>query len=347
MHIFIDESGVFTIPGILPGRRKWAFSCVGALVIPGHSLNEVFTEFVELKRLWGVKAVDEIKGSKLSESQFAQFVNFLSGYDVMGEITAIDMAMQTPSGILNHKNEQALGVVKHITSEFSDTLKSSLYETQKRIEKLSSPLYLQAVCGFELVHHILRKSTLYYAQRSPKELGDFNWEIDAKQNAITEYERLWQLIVKPILQSKSFREPLIQLVEADYSYFNKYTGQYAEIPDHLRGATAHKIGPFPYVSINKLFDKNVKVERSIRSLGLQMADIFVSNIRRAMNGNLRREGWNNVGALMVRAEFDDQLIQIIDVSRFRNLPMGNALPVSQLVTLVQRTAKPMLTETGE
>jgi hypothetical protein len=67
---------------------------VVVLVIPSTRKVKVFKEFKALTSNW-VGAGEEVKERKLDEDQIAQVVALLQRYDVVLEITAIDLGLHT------------------------------------------------------------------------------------------------------------------------------------------------------------------------------------------------------------------------------------------------------------
>jgi hypothetical protein len=306
MNIFIDEAGIF----VKPRHKKWSVSCVGALAIPDEDLENVLSGFEKLKGQWKVEG-KEIKGSKLNELEVSSLISFLKQFEVIFEVTAIDMAMQSNSGITKHRLATADNITKNTNGCHPNVVKQ-LEDIKKQFQSLSNHLYVQSWCTCVFMYTVLQYSTLYYAQRKPKELAEFYWTIDAKHKEITPYETLWLDVVLPFLQSKSLRDPFIGLKEANYSYFEKYCEVMPETPEHLKKATETE-SPFPCVHINDIYKKNLSFEESKDNLGLQIIDILTTSIRRAMNGNLQFNGWREIGCLMVQSRVGAQEIKLIDL----------------------------------
>lgn len=337
MHIFVDEAGPFVLPRI----GKWSVSCIGALVIRDIDVDSAFAGFEQIKNGWGLDGA-EIKGSKLDEQQVAQLIDLLSGYDMIFEVTAIDMAAQTPYGITKHRLKQADKFVEKLTDKYHENVRKALHNLRKQLRELSNQLYIQTVCSVDLLYRTLQKATLYYVQRYPEELAEFHWVIDAKDKNITPYEEMWQKIILPALQSESFSNPFIQLIGADYDNFLKYCKQSPEPPNYLKDVVGDK-KPFKYIEINEIYQKHLAFEQSKKNLGLQIVDILTTNIRRAMNGNLQYNGWLKFGRLMVQSNRNSQVIQIIDLSG-RRMPtyLGKKPPYCLVIPHVGRTCKRML-----
>ena len=285
MKFFIDEAGVF----VIPKNKKWAISCVGALCLPEQFLDSIFDGFEKLKKKWKKKG--EVKGRKLNELEISELIDFLSQYNIMFEVSAIDMKMHSEKSLTKHRLIQAEKITENITREHQEPLIQALLKMQDEFKNLSNQLYCQEVCTFELLYNIVQKATLYYSQRLPVELSNFSWEIDAKNEKITPYEELWSKFLMPALQSKSFRNPFIQLKDksADYRYFDKFCDVASSPPRHLKDAIG-EVDPFYFININKIYGKNISFQQSHENTGIQLADILTTTVRRAMNGNLNKIG---------------------------------------------------------
>lgn len=305
MHIFIDEAGAF----IKPKENKSNVSAVGALIIPENYIDSIFDDFLTLKEKWGNRN-DEIKGSKLNEEQISEVIQVLSHYDVMFEIAAIDMLTQDDHSITQHKMNQAYMIIKNITENFNPLLIDNLHKTKQDIENLPNQLYIQAILTIELLTIILQKSTLYYSQRIPASLANFFWSVDAKNEKITTYEKLWKSLILPISQTKFLQNPIVFLKEGDYSHFNN-TRKILEIPEYLN-EIVHDKNPDNYFDPKNIFSKSITFEHSHNNLGLQLVDILITAFRRSMNGNLQYDGWNQFGKIMVQSL--GQTVALLDLS---------------------------------
>jgi Protein of unknown function (DUF3800) len=309
MHIYIDESGTFTIPAL----KKPAMSCVAALVIPDQVHDEVMSRFEALTASFALDGND-LKGRILDEMQIGAVIQLLSQYDVIVEATAVEMCMQTVKGIHRHKVGQADGLIANLGPEHHISLVDDLNIWRRKVLTLPNQLYVQAVCTWELVANTVQKSTLYYCQHLPAELGSFRWFVDSKDKTrISMYDELWSTLLVGALQAKSFRKPLLQLVEGDYTAFERFQGSESETPAHLVQATGMKF-PFQYVRMKSIVKENFRVGTPAEFVGLQVVDIVANALRRALNGNLRREGWEGIAGLMVQSLRGTQVLNLIDLS---------------------------------
>lgn len=337
MNIFVDEAGIF----VIPRKKKSSVSCVGALMMPERVTRIVFDEFLKLKESWGVKE-GEIKGSKLNEPEVASLIRLLSRHDIIFQVTAVDMNMQSAKELEYHKEMQAKALTKNLTEKHHENLVKALRDLQGQLLKLPTQLYVQSCCTFELLSSSLQKATLYYSQRQPEEIGDFYWYIDAKDKEITPFEEFWTKVVLASLQSKSFREPFIQLIEADYSHFIKYCDEKDEPPEHIKDAVS-QLTPFQYVNINDIYKKHLKFDQSHTNPGIQMVDILTTSIRRAMNGALNPSGWELIGQLMVQSQKGSHAIELISLCEEQDTyKTGKRPPYWSVIPIVDRICKPML-----
>ncbi len=299
MNIFLDEAGSF----VIPKNNTCSISCVGALVLLESDTEPIFKKFAHLKKSWGIEGNDEIKGSKLNEQQVSAVIEFLSYYDVIFHATCIDMNLLDVQSITKHRLQQAGKFVENLNSQHHESVKTEAYQFKASFEKLNNQLYVQARCIFETLYNILQTSTLYFSRRKPKELGEFYWYIDSKDKKITSFENLWTDIILPALQDKSRKEPIAQILEgADYSYFEKDLKQRPEAPEHI------------YRDPHDIFKKNLKFCQSHNSLGIQLVDILITNLRRALNGRLDTTGWINIGKLMVEPIRRSHAIHFVGMS---------------------------------
>ncbi len=291
MNIYIDEAGIF----VKPPQNKCAVSAVGALIIPEKKEKIIFSKFEALKNKWGFNGI-EVKGSKLNESQVNSVIEILEKYNVMFEVVAIDMNIQSNDGITTHKLDRAQKMISCITNEFNETLIENLHKTKDEIESLSNQLYVQVSLTIQLLIQVFQKTMLYYSLRKPKELEFFKWIVDAKNLNITTSEKVWKTLILPLAQSMSLDEPLLMLKEGDYSHYYK-NRKSGDIPDYLSEHVKGK-DPNNFTELNSVYS-DIKFEDSKNSLGVQLADILITSIRRSMNGNLQKKGWKSFGNIIV------------------------------------------------
>jgi hypothetical protein len=287
MHIFIDESGTFA-----QGRNPDAVSVVGALIIPESRLARIEEKYAAIRPDL-LKENDEVKGRLLGEADVARVVAMLLRYEVLFEVTAIDLSLHRPEDVVGHQMAQAERVTQHLTEKHSPKIQDHVRNLRRRLEQMPPQLYAQAVTTFSTIRTVLQHATMFYAQRIPKELGAFYWTVDAKDKAgITDWESWWSVVVAMDLQSRSLSEPFATLEGADYSHFERFHGKFsAYMRTHFKDEEEGVDGGL-------LLSEHLKFSSDTES-GLEMVDILTNAIRRALSGRLGKEGWQDIRRLMI------------------------------------------------
>jgi len=330
MNIYIDEAGIF----VKPPQNKCAISAVGALIIPEKKEKIIFSKFKALKNKWGFNDT-EVKGSQLDESQINSVIEILEKYNVMFEVVAIDMNIQNENAINTHKLDRAQKMISCITDEFNETLIANLYKIKEEIESLSNQLYVQASLTIELLIQVFQKTMLNYSLRKPKELELFKWIVDAKNINITTSEKIWKTLILPLAQSKSFDKPLLMIKEGDYSHYYK-NRKSGDIPNYLSEHVKDK-DPNSFTELNSVYS-DIKFTDSKNNLGVQLADILITSIRRSMNGNLQKKCWINFGKIIVMGE--KQSITLLNMDEDTNFEKYEVNPpYFEVITHLDKTSK--------
>jgi hypothetical protein len=301
MRIYIDEGGSF----IIPAQPSSSFSVVLALIIPSAIETELFYDFLRLRDSWPEQAV-EIKGSSLDEHQTAEIIDLLTRYDVVAEFVAMDVGTHTIAAIEQRKHIQADRLIANLTAEHHPEMVQQVETIAANVRRMSNQLFVQAFLTIELLFRVVQVATLYYAQRLPAELGEIAWLIDRKAETLTTMEEIWSTLVLPMSETHFARTPLIVLKEADYSHFDGRYGskmddkmkKHLEWMDKIYGPR-DRSDTHPLTDVRKLLTEQRQFVDSRDSLGVQLADILASVLRRALNDRLQRSGWENFGRLVV------------------------------------------------
>jgi len=341
MKIYIDESGIFSNPNDQPH----AVSCIASLTLPDAE-DEIFREFSDLSTTWTLDA-DEVKGSRLNEDQIASTIAILKEYPVVLEICAIDLGIHTNKEIESHKLLQGQRLVKNINEGFHPRLVEQLHEMKARIVSMSNPLYVQFIALTNLVNMTLRSTMLYYSHASPQSLGDYHWYIDAKDKEHTDYENIWLTLVPGFLQSESLNNPITQMDEGDYSAFSKNESQSVLVPNHLKEFAQRDVKRSGAFDLKKVLSKNLQFISSKESIGLQLVDILVNAVRRAFKGNLKIDGWRDIGCLMLKKFHGAHSIQLITLKPDTRLVfLTSTLPYYQVIKVADSQVRSQLPATN-
>jgi Protein of unknown function (DUF3800) len=304
MHIFIDEAGAF-IPGSTMGPPT--YSLVLALVVPTAAHDDLCYEFLRTRDGWPNNAI-ELKGSSLDEAQCAEVARLLVKYDCLIEMQIIDMGKHDVACIEELKERQAQYTTANITPAHQATIIQQTNDIANAFRAMSNQLFVQAFLSIELVIEVADIAPLYYVQRVPQELGSFTWLIDRKDRDLTLMERTWSTFILPAGEFRSRKKPGTRLAGADYSHFTKYqihesdaNPEWAKKIAWMRQTYSIDIPPgeFQATDWKKLISEDRAFADSKSSLGLQLADITATSIRRALKANLQQQGWEPFGQLLI------------------------------------------------
>ncbi len=316
MKTFIDEAGIFTDPQQSNAHKV---SAVGALVIPDCSYAGVCDLLTQLKDQWGVKG--EVKGSKLTENQVRSLVEGLEKHNVLFDAVIVDSKFCTPTTIANHKAHFAAKVLANISPYHHPNVVKQIQTLSKTIAEISDQLYLQSLAMTSLVHRSHQLSTLFYVQRTPSELSQFQWVVDAKQKTLTKSEQWWKDMLNPCLQGMSMMNPMIMLKGADYSHYYQFS-------DDTRPT---------FGSINKILN-DFSFRDSASEEGLQLVDILTTSLRRALNQKFQIEGWRGIGRLMIHMRGYNLLSVILEGT----IPTQQSVPYHHVAETLNKEAQSMI-----
>jgi hypothetical protein len=232
-------------------------------------------------------------------------------YDTLVRFIALDANTHPDALVEDFKNGQADAVTANITREHHPGPIPHLHQLGEAIRQMSNQLFLQTFAMWELIIETIRGGTVYYVQRQPQELGDIAWSIDRKDRTLTRMEETWSTLVLPVTERRFAEEPLIGILEEDYSYFDtRYGFNRATIePDELRHlqwlrsvSGKELLGEDERLGVNAklLLTQQRTFKDSRDSLGLQLADMLAAILRRSLNNQLQYPGWKDFGGLLVR-----------------------------------------------
>lgn len=329
MHIFIDESGTF-----VPNVDVPSPSVVAALIIPESKLEEISDRYLKKLRPRLADKNGIVKGRELSSMQIASVVNLLVKNEVLLEISAIEMGMHKYDALVAHRDRQAEAITATLTPEFHPNSVKSIWELRRELENMAPQLYVQSAITFQLVRRIIEIGPMYFSQRRPKELGAFHWIVDAKDKFPTKWETWWKQVIRPMVQTMTLSEPSGEIVEGDYSYMERFRMETAEylIPHFSQPSD---LGPRP-LNLNLLITESFRFS-PYDEVGLELVDIVANAVRRALRGNLEKEGWYELPRLMIHLR-DRHYIQIIAL----NTDPTPELPYRSILQHFRKRGKSMI-----
>jgi hypothetical protein len=303
MHIAIDESGSFVHTD---AADSW--NDVVAYVYPESTRRALQREIDTLRRRFG-RHRGEVKLGDLDEQAYVQFLRRLNELEGVCFAVATDSSLNTPDAIAQHRTRQADMILENIDRMKHQSARDGIRALADNVSRLPDQLYAQMVCQIQLVDSVLRNAILYFVQRRPVTLGAFRWRIDQKNSEITAYETAYSQVLAPFMQSRSIREPMIHLVEGDYSAFERFRFPPGEEPTYLEDEYGLEMpeGRDRSLNIGMVLREDLEFVDSRSNHGVQVADLLASGLRRC----LRAEFEDNeavaalLGGLMVRPPRDE------------------------------------------
>lgn len=311
MHHFIDEGGTF-IP-----TTGWGVVC--SLALPHKEVGPTRREMDRFSRDWP-RRDGELKGGVLQLDHLETLVEVLFRHDAIMHACAIDVSREDIDAVDLHKARQCEGITKHLTDEHHPNLVQEVWNLRRVLEGMPRQLYLQCVMMSELIRTASEEVTIYFAQRRPRELAEFEWTIDAKDpRRITTQEKWWRDTLAPLLQSKSRREPfrLFKGPSFNYEYFNR-----SFIRKHDMWVPGRARETVEGHDITKLITERLRFVDSRSETLVQAVDILASFSRRLLAGELAGDDVSRaLGRLQIRRRGSDRQLQslkLLTVSRPSN-----------------------------
>lgn len=336
MHIYIDESGIFSNPESKPNVA----SVVAALTIPSTHKVKLFREFSQLSEHLPTQD-GEVKGRLLDESQVASVVSLLAKYDSLVEINAIDIALHTEEQLAKYQEGICNAVAGWATADRPEEFKKRVAEIAAALQKPKSPLFVESFLLMVLIPRILDISMNYYARRLPKELQTYHFVIDAKEKFVTNFENAWYIVIFPSIEHQSKQNPFQRLENGDYSYLESYY----ELPPEKAKRAARELKDNPDVvafDIERVL-RDFKFQDSKHNLGLQLVDVVANATQRALNRKLKEEGYASIGTLMITQTDPALRFCILDPDAKKYGPIKVDSPFHDPVNKMLRHTKPMWT----
>ena len=335
MIISIDESGSFVSANT---RNSWCV--VAAYVFTERIKSRSYAALKKLKRAAGVSGQQEIKLKDVSEESYFQFLFDLSKLKGVLFAVATDSHINTNENLIEHRTAQANKIRENVPRMIYEEGKRGISILSDEIDSLSPQLYAQLQCQIVLLSDILLRAILYYVQRDPYTLRKYKWRIDQKNTTKNTYEKAFEKVVCPILQTISFREPMIFLKEADYSYMEPFIYSEGEVPEYIEEAYGKKLADG--VNIGKMIRDDMKFPNSKLDLSVQIADLLAAGIRRCLRGEFTNNALASkmLGRLLLGNIKGKYPIQFVGFGEDEETVDNN---VARVIRGFNRTAKGILT----
>ena len=280
MNIYIDESGSF-----VSAPKLGAWNVVAAVAVSESSRRHVERAVKSLKIATSSQIPAEVKLNEVDEERYSEFLCELADAQLLLFATATDAGLNTPDRLLRHQAIQVAKIRENVPRMRYEGGRQGVELLASQLEIVSPQLYAQLVCQIDLLHSIVGRAINYFAQRVPATLAAFRWRIDQKNTTKTTYEVAFEKIAPTLLQTRSFREPFARVEGFDYRHFKKYEFAEGAAPDYLDIEYGVKVERA--LDIGKLIRGDLKFEDSKSSVGIQVADLLASGVRRALRGGFK------------------------------------------------------------
>jgi hypothetical protein len=277
MNIYVDESGSF-----VSASSKGSWNVVVAVAAPEASRRAIEQAVRGLKQSLPKPLSEEIKLNALSEEQYLDFLHDLSKTHATLFATATDAGLNAHGLLVQHQQVQVGKVRENLSRMKFDGGRQCVKLLADQLETISPQLYAQLICQVDLLHDVVTRSINYFAQRIPATLAEFRWRIDQKNTSKTTYEAAFEKIAPALLQTRSFRQPGFLVEDFDYRHLKHYQYAAAEVPQYLEVEYGLRVENA--LNIQKLIRGNLKFEDSRSCLGIQIADLLASGLRRCLRG---------------------------------------------------------------
>ena len=106
------------------------------------------------------KEKGEVKGRLLDEAEVASVVALLKRYDVLFEVSAVDLS-GSDQFIPIAKQKLAAAMVKNLTDEHRPELRENVQRYVRRMHEMPPQLFLQTYLTWDVVERVLRHSPYY------------------------------------------------------------------------------------------------------------------------------------------------------------------------------------------
>ena len=336
MNIFIDESGTF-----VSTDNEDSWNCVVAYFAPEMDTRKFRAIISSLKRKSGFSTREEIKLKDIEEKDYFDFLSKLIILDGVLFSVATDSGNNFINNITEHQKDQVEKIISNVPRMHHQNGKIAVKLLGEQLSVLSPQLYVQLHCQICLIYDVLNQGVLYFVQRFPRSLSNFRWRIDQKNTKKIVFEEVFEKITPALLQSRSLREPMIKLKGADYSAMKKYEYEEGKEPTYLKDEYGIDVSSSAF-NLGKLTGENLRFEDSKSNLGVQIADLLASGIRRC----LRNQFMNNeiaaklLGKLMVSEKKNEPPLRLIG---FKKSIISTDSVTYKAVQIMTENSRPMLT----
>ena len=333
MKIYIDEGGHFT-PSV-------GVSVLCALSLPHATAGLASARISSISERWPRKD-GELKGGYLNKHHLTYLTTTLFEHDALLHCIATDVALEDQRAIDEHKSKQCEGITRYLLRTLPVELIAKVKGLRATLEKMPNQLYVQFVLLSDLVVSAASHDAMYFSQRRPEDLAQFEWVIDAKDpRRVTTQEAWWRDSLGPLGESKSRAHPFLEVDGEgfDYSHFTRSFGITKDLwwPDRPRETAVRGI------DVAKLITGAVRFSNSRADILLQAVDVLASFMRRVLNGEIHDDDIvRQLGRLQIRRK-EEAVLQPFDFASFSQSPKSRT-GLGRIAKTMSKTARSMIAD---
>lgn len=340
MHIFIDESGLFSTE-----PNPYAWSTVGGVAIPDGSLIKVSEALENLKKAHGIELNEEFKRDRpdCASEPYQEFLKALVSAECTLHVLSTRSSKTEADCLETHRSETILAI-RNYARKVPDAA-THAEEVIGLIESLSKQEYNQCVLQSQMISDMLPKIVSYYAGVLPAELGRFKWMVDRKNITENKYERSFKELYVGLVSVRSKRQTSSILAGRDYSAFYSAFSSSEDMTELMQRSKemyeidhTHLANSAIPLSMGELLQNEFSLEDSKLSDGIQISDLLVSSVNRCLKQNYTDniKMAKALGKLMINApRIDEQSLKVFGHGPTR--PIANA--PAKLINLMDTSSK--------
>ncbi|WP_242210042.1 MULTISPECIES: DUF3800 domain-containing protein [unclassified Pseudomonas] len=340
MHIFIDESGIFSASS---DQKTW--STVGAVTVPDRSMKAVSDALRSLKLSLGAALGSEIKQER-PDCQSEPYQIFLKALDDAGctlHVLSTRGTAVEALGLEKHRKGTIDGV-RNYASKIPEAAPHA-EEVVALIESLKPQEYNQCILQVQIICEMLPKIISYYADFMPEEIGRFKWVIDRKGEKENRYERTFKSLYVGLVGVRARKQTAAILAGRNYSAFYRRFSPEEDVSELLIKSKemygvdhTHLKDAIVPVDFGDILEGEFSLEDSKENDGIQVADLLISSVNRCLKRNYtdNEKMAKALGSLMINApRIDERCIMVLGHSGTR--PLANA--PAKLVNIMDAASK--------
>jgi hypothetical protein len=193
----------------------------------------------------------------------------------------------------------------------------------------------------ELTAVVMEQTTMYFAQRRPRELSQFKWVKNAKDpRRITPQEKWWRDTLGPLQESRFRRKPFERVDDPDFDY--RFFDKSCEIKKRMW----YPDKPCEIITgydIRKILSDQISFKVSHSDILLQATDILTNFLRRVLMGRIVNPAVAYIlGRLQIRQRVDTNFYQSIHLHTFTDAKQAKNRQLERMIEQMSLAGRSML-----